>query len=130
MREFDHGSGDLGSIPGQVIPKTQKSVMDPSVLNTQHYKVRIKDKRGQSMERESLGHPRLRSAKHSQHVGVEAIEKGAFVLPPTTVAQLIYIYIYIQTKIFFRKHTHTHTHTHTHIYIYIYIYRYSDVLVV
>ena len=36
--------GDLGSIPGRVIPKTQKMVLDASLLNTQHYKVRIKGK--------------------------------------------------------------------------------------
>ena len=32
----------LGSIPGRVIPKTQKMVLDASLFNTQHYKVRIK----------------------------------------------------------------------------------------
>ena len=30
--------------PGRVIPKTQKMVLDVSLLNTQHYKVRIKGK--------------------------------------------------------------------------------------
>ena len=40
-----NGPGDLGSIPGgRVIPKTQKMVLDASLLNTQHYKVRIKGK--------------------------------------------------------------------------------------
>ena len=34
--------GDLGSIPGRVIPKTQKMVLDATLLNTQNYKVRIK----------------------------------------------------------------------------------------
>ncbi len=29
---------------GRVIPKTQKMVLDASLLNTQHYKVRIKGK--------------------------------------------------------------------------------------
>ena len=43
--------GDLGSIPGRVIPKTQKMVLDASLLNTQHYKVRIKGKVEQSRER-------------------------------------------------------------------------------
>ena len=33
-----------GSIPGQVIQKTQKVVLDASLLNTQHYKVCIKGK--------------------------------------------------------------------------------------
>ena len=41
----------LGSIPGRVIPKTQKMVLDASLLNTQHYKVRIKGKVEQSRER-------------------------------------------------------------------------------
>ena len=41
---FANGPGDLGSIPGRVIPKTQKLVLDASLLNTQHYKVRIKGK--------------------------------------------------------------------------------------
>ena len=43
----------MGSIPGQVIPKTQKMVLDISLFNTQHYKVRIKDKVEQSKERSS-----------------------------------------------------------------------------
>ena len=45
-----NGPGDLGSIPGRVIPKIQKMVLDASLLNTQHYKVRIKGKVGQSGE--------------------------------------------------------------------------------
>ena len=42
IRVFANGPGDLGSVPGRVIPKTQKMVLDTSLLNTQHYKVRIK----------------------------------------------------------------------------------------
>ena len=49
-REFANGPEDLGSIPGQVIPKTQKMVLDATLLNTQHYKVRIKGKVEQSRE--------------------------------------------------------------------------------
>ena len=41
---FANGPGDWGSIPGRVIPKTQKMVLDAALLNTQHYKVRIKSK--------------------------------------------------------------------------------------
>ena len=44
VRVFANGPGDLGSISGRVIPKTQKMVLDASLLNTQHYKVRIKGK--------------------------------------------------------------------------------------
>ena len=42
VRVFANGLRDLGSIPGQVIPKTQKMVLVASLLNTQHYKVWIK----------------------------------------------------------------------------------------
>ena len=51
FRVFTNGLGDLGSIPGQVIPKIQKMVLDANLLNTQHYKVRIKGKVEQSRER-------------------------------------------------------------------------------
>ena len=50
MHLFANGPGDLGSIPGRFIPKTQKMVLDASLLNTQHYKVRIKGKVEQSRE--------------------------------------------------------------------------------
>ena len=43
---FPNDPGDWGSIPGRVIPKTQKMVLDAALLNTQHYKVRIKVKWG------------------------------------------------------------------------------------
>ena len=51
VRVFASGPGDLGSIQGRVIPKTQKMVLDASLLNTQYYKVRIKGKVEQSRER-------------------------------------------------------------------------------
>ena len=43
-RVFANGLGNLGSIPGHVIPKTLKMVLDTSLLNTQQYKVHIKGK--------------------------------------------------------------------------------------
>ena len=46
-------SGDLGSIPGRVIPKALKMVLDTSLLNSQQYKVRIKGKVEQSTEMRS-----------------------------------------------------------------------------
>ena len=36
-----NGSGDQGSIPGRVIPKTEKIVLNAALLNSQHYKVQI-----------------------------------------------------------------------------------------
>ena len=64
--------GDLGSIPGRVIPKTQKLVFDASLLKTQHYNVRIEGKVEQSRER---------SSALPLHLGVVAIEKGTFGSP-------------------------------------------------
>ena len=52
-RVFTNGQGDLGSIPGRVLPKTLKMVLDTSLFNTQQYKVRIKGKVEQSRERSS-----------------------------------------------------------------------------
>ena len=43
-RVFANGLEDLGSIPGHIIPKTFKMVLDTSLRNTQEYKVRIKGK--------------------------------------------------------------------------------------
>ena len=50
-RMFISGPGDQGSIPGHVIPKTQKMVLNAALLNTQYYKVRIKGKVEESRER-------------------------------------------------------------------------------
>ena len=83
---FANGPGDLGSIPGRVIPKTLKMELDTTLLNTQHYKVRFKGKVEQSREWSSA--PPL-------HLGVVAIEKGAFGSPSTMVANFTYLYIYI-----------------------------------
>ena len=80
-RVFANGLGDQGSIPGGVIQKTQKMVLDTCLLNTQHYKVRIKGKVKQSRETSST----LRL-----HLSVVALEEGAFRLPLTTVANFIF----------------------------------------
>ena len=65
------------------IPKTLKMVLDTSLLNTQKYKVCIKGKVEKSRERSSA--PPL-------HLSVVAIEKGAFWLLSTTVANLFTTY--------------------------------------
>ena len=49
-RVFASGLVDWGSVPGRVIPKSQKMVLDSALLYTQHYKVRIKGKVEQSRE--------------------------------------------------------------------------------
>ena len=80
-RVFANSPGDLGSVPGWVIPKTQKMVLDATLLNTQHYKVRIKGKVEQSREW---------SSALPLQLGVVAIEKGAFESSSTKVANFIY----------------------------------------
>ena len=53
VRVFADGLGDLVSIRDRVILNTKKMVLDASLLNTQHYKVQIKGKVEQPMERSS-----------------------------------------------------------------------------
>ena len=53
VRVFTKGPEDCCSILGRVIPKTQKMVLDISLLNTWHYKAWIKGKVEQSRERSS-----------------------------------------------------------------------------
>ncbi len=73
---FANGPGDLGSIPGRVIPKTQKMVLDASLLNSQHYKVRIKGKVEQSKERSNPGKGAIKGKEQLPplHRGVVVIE--------------------------------------------------------
>ena len=52
-RVFANGLEDQSSIPGRVIPKTQKMVLDAALLNTHYYKLWIKGKVEQSRERSS-----------------------------------------------------------------------------
>ena len=77
-REIANGLGNRGSIPGRVIPKTLKMVLDTSLLNIQHYKARIEGKVEQSRERSSY---------------VVAIERGAFWSPSTTAANFTFFII-------------------------------------
>ena len=64
---FANGPGYLGSIPGRVIPKTLKMVLDTSLLNTKQYKVRIKGKVEQSRER-SCAYPYTSEIEPSGHL--------------------------------------------------------------
>ena len=51
IKEFANGPGDWGSIPGRVVPKSQKMVFDAVMLNNRHYKVWIKGKVKPSKEK-------------------------------------------------------------------------------
>ena len=81
-RVFANGLGDWGSIPGWVIPKTQKMVLDAVLLNTQHYKVQINGK----VEQSTKLCPPL-------HFSVVAIEKGASGSLLTKVANFTLLYL-------------------------------------
>ena len=48
---FANGARDWSSISARVIPKNQTMVLETSLLNTRHYKVRLKGKVEQSRER-------------------------------------------------------------------------------
>ena len=85
VRVFANGLGDLGSIPGRVIPKTQKMVLDASLLSTQHYKVRIKGKVEQS---------RKGVAPSPTH-WCSSYRKGSLRVTLDYGRQQLYIYIYI-----------------------------------
>ena len=82
-RVFSNGSGKRGSIPGRVIPKTQKMVLDTSLLKTQYYKIRIKGKVEQSRK----------GAAPPLHFCEVAIEKGDFRSPSATVTNFTFTYI-------------------------------------
>ena len=90
-RVFANGPKDLGSISVRVIPKTLKIVLDTALLNTQQYKVHIKESRA-IKEKES--HPPL-------HLDVVAIEKGAFWSPLTTIANFTYLCVYTKHNVIF-----------------------------
>ena len=75
---FTNSPEDQGSIPGRVIPKTLKMVLDTPLLNTQQYKVRIKSKVEQAWER---------SSTLPLQLSVVAIKKGAFWLASIMVAK-------------------------------------------
>ena len=77
---FPYDLGDRRSIQDRVTPKTQKMVLDATLLNTQHYKLRIKGK---------MEHPG-KVVVPPLHLGVVAIERGAFV-SPSTKSRLFYL---------------------------------------
>ena len=87
VRMFANGPGDRGLILSRFLPKTQKIVLDVSLLSTQYYTERIMSKRN---------HPEKRVAPSPQHTSVVSIENGTFGLPMIKVGQLkAYIYLRI-----------------------------------
>ena len=62
----------------------------------------------------------------SLHLGVVAMEKGAFGSPSTTVANFTYIYVYMYMYIwvYIYKYVYIYMCIYIHIYVYIYLYIY------
>ena len=86
---FVNGPGDRGSIPGRVVLKTEKIVLDAFFLNTEHYKVRLKWSNPAKEKRPTL------------HFGVVANKKETSIRPRLrllTLLLLIYIYIYMEVN--------------------------------
>ena len=93
---FAVGLGDWGLIPVWVIPKTQKMVLDATLLSTQQYNVQIKGK----VEHPSNGIvPFLRPKFRSYW-------KGSLCVTLNYGCQLYFLFIYI----------HTHTHIFSQLY--------------
>ena len=94
VRLFANGPGDLGSIPGRVIPKTQKMVLDASLLSTQHYKVRIKGKVEQSRKGVAPSPTHWCSSYRKGSLRV-TLDYGRQLYLLIYICTYIYIYIYI-----------------------------------
>ena len=105
---FPSDPGEQGSIPGRIILKSPKMILDVAIHNTQHWKVRIK---------------------------LKWINHGKVITPSPTPWCCSYwkrslrvtfdygrqLTLHAHTHTHTHQHKHTHTHTHTHIYIYIYV---------
>ena len=85
---FVNGPGDRGSIPGRIIPKIFKMVLDTSLLNTHHYKV---------LSRVKWSNPG-KGVTTSPRPRCTSYWKGNLWVVLYYGRQLIYIYIYIRRK--------------------------------
>ena len=89
-RVFTNGLEDLVSIPGRVIPKTKKMVLDAALLNTQHYKVSIKGIVEQSREWSSA----------LSYTCVVTIKKGASGHPWLKLPNLLLLIMHIYNDVY------------------------------
>ena len=145
-----NGLGDLGSIPGCIIPKTLKMVLDTSLLNTWQYKVHIEGKVEQSrkrnstlpytsvqqlLKREPSGRPRLQSPTYIYiyiYIYIYKVNISIFIFIYIYIYRFIYMYINICIYIYICMYIYIHTciciyicvymYINKYVYIYIYIY--------
>ena len=111
VRVFANVPRDQDSIPGRIIPKTLKMVLDSSLLNTQQYKVWIKGKVEPSRERSSA----LPFRKGSLRVALNNRRQLYLYI-------YVYIYIYIYIYIYMCVCVCVCACVCECVYIYIYIY--------
>ena len=86
-RVFANDPGNWGSIPGRVIPKTEKMALDATLFKSQHYKVRIKGKVEQSRERSSTLH--YISVKREPSVSLDYDRQLSYLSFPTLKVHVI-----------------------------------------
>ena len=111
---FANALRDLGLISGQVISKTHKMVLNPFLLNTQQYKVRMKDKVEQSREKVAPSLTPWCSSYRKGRLRL-TLDYDHQLSYPLSIYLSIYLYIYIYIYIYM-------LHDRFYIYIYIYIY--------
>ena len=87
---FAKDQGDLGSIPGRVIPNTLKMVLDTSLLNTQQYHVRIKGVKWSNLGKGVAPTPTPRRSSHWKESLLVALD----------YCHQLYLYIYIYIYIY------------------------------
>ena len=111
-RVFADDPGDRGSLPGRVIPKTQKWYLTPPCLTLSiiRYGSRLKSSN---------------SGKESYlflHLSVVAMEKGAFRSSSTKVANFTYIHIFMRIHKCICICIYAYMSLSLYIYIYVHIY--------
>ena len=110
------GPGNRGSIEGRVIAKPFKMVLDTSLLNTLHYKVRIKDKSGVNpgkwvapsstprcsscKKRESSDRPRLQSPTYFIWCNRISTFLGYLTTSPVDIYFLFVIWRIVSVKLY------------------------------
>ena len=123
-RVFVNGPGDCGSIPGQVIPKTQKMVLDTSLFNTQHYKIKWSNPRNgvapsltPRCSSYRKGSFRVTLDNGRQLLQSHMYKKIMKILVRYTYTSRTHTYMHLNTyhtHTYYYASTYTHTHVHTH----------------
>ena len=104
-RVFTNSPEDLVPIPDWIILKTQRTVLDAALLNTHHYKVRIKGKVEQSREWSSTSPiPRCISLKREPsgylRLGSPTLLTYLYKNTFWWIRRIVFVFFNLQVKIF------------------------------